>query len=179
MPILYRGILVLSDYIALVQMNIRQAGFLHCKVTLRDCERGAGLVENVIILPLMLGILIVAFDMLLMSVNVLNIRYASARVMREVAIGGHSSEEIRQLVQRFAKSLGTNLPPDYITMCPLASYATPTCESGKILLGNNQQLMVLELRLPLRGIVLGTISKVGFAQRFFDFRARTVGRLEP
>ena len=143
---------------------------------LRGDERGATMVENVIILPFVLAVLVVSFDLLLLSVNILTVRYTSARVIREVSLGDLDETEFRSLVKSFTGKLGVSIADSNISLCPLASYP---CTAGVIDFGQPRELLVVELRTPLKGIFLGAVNQFSVVSKVMDFRSRAIVRREP
>ena len=143
---------------------------------LRSDEQGATMVENVIILPFVLAVLVVSFDMLLLSANILTVRYTAARVIREVSLGDLDETEFRNLVKNFTGRLGVSISDSNISLCPLASYP---CSSGVVDFGEPKELLVVELRTPLKGIFLGAVNRFTVVAKVMDFRTRAIVRREP
>ena len=150
----------------------------HHRATCRSSsdETGATIVENMLLLPLFLAILVISFDLLLMAVHVLTVRYSASRLVREASLGQMNDIEVRLAVKRFAGSLGVHIPDTHISMCKLDDYP---CAEGVVTTGSPGDMVVLELKAPIRGIVMSSIEPTSLGRRVFDFRARAVAKREP
>ncbi len=142
-------------------------------VTLSCAERGATMVEAVIVIPIFLVLLIVSADLLRLSFNILSIRFATSRVMRDVSIGGKTDAEIRQQMIDTASGYKINLVDENISMCRLSDYP---CNPGQIMPVDPGDLFVFEVRIPMQGLIFGAI---GIDNRVFNQRASAIGKMEP
>lgn len=138
-----------------------------------DNERGATMVEAVIVIPIFLVLLIVSADLLRLSFNIVSMRFATSRVMRTVSLGTLTAGEIRTAMITTASDYKINLANENISMCRLADYP---CAAGQIADVNAGDLFVLEVRIPMQGLIFGAI---GIENRVFNQRASAIGKMEP
>ena len=139
----------------------------------QDCQRGATMVEAVVVLPVFLLLLIVGADMLRLSFNLLSMRFATSRVMRDVSLGDKSADDVKTAMLTAAHSFGVGLEESQIAMCRLTDYP---CTAGTISAVGPGELFVLEVQIPLEGFIFGSF---GLGKRVFNQRASVIGKMEP
>lgn len=131
------------------------------------------MIESAIALPLLLCLLVASFDLLRISYNLLTVQFVSSRVMRAAVIGNLTAVEVQEGVAEEAKKFGVKVRPENISLCPID---VNPCAGVQI--GDSQELMVLNVRVPTSGFILGPAS-LGLGRSVFNLSATNVGRMEP
>ncbi len=141
------------------------------------CERGATMTEHAIVLPLFIGLLLVAFDFLRLSYIRLSLQFALTDMARTAAItpttAGYNpltdlSDQLRQI------GVTWNPAVDRLTVCPQVA----TCATGTINRGAPHNLIVYRASLRVN-LFLPRNSRWQLGRGNIDINTMVMARNEP
>ncbi len=136
-------------------------------------EAGATMVEATLIIPLMLILVIVTFELLRVAYYSVSLQYVAERTIRQHSVTPFSAPNLQNAVINSSRNLLITVDPGDITLCKLPN---ATCNS----IETTQPGDFVELRirhdLPLIA-ALGNL--VGLRSETYQMEAAVVGRNEP
>ncbi len=131
------------------------------------------MIESAIALPMLLILLIATFDLLRISYNLLTVQFVTSRVMRSAVLGDLSANQVQAQLTTEARAFGIEIKAENVSLCPIDIHP---CSGVQV--GEAQELMVLNVRVPTSGFILGPKS-LGIGRSIFNLSATNVGRMEP
>ena len=136
-------------------------------------ERGATMVEHALCLPLLLMLLIMAFEMMGFIFQAQTLQFTASSVLRDASVDPtldvHSA--VTNKLRSFAVGFGDG---DQITYCPLSVFDSPTCRPGTILTGAPKQVMILQIVRRARTVAVPLLSRLDL-----QFEGQAIGKNEP
>lgn len=144
---------------------------------MKQLERGATLVEFVIVGPIFLLLLLVIFDLLRLTYNYVTVQYVASRVMRAAVVGPTArpaeydtqGEWIRGDVIRLGSSLGLHLEAKDIRICSFTTLIASTpcyddancvdlCSAGEA--DRTGEIIAVQVQIPARQGFVWTASNI-------------------
>ena len=135
------------------------------------CERGVALIEAAVVIPLMLVVLIVTFELLRVSYIAVSLQFVAERVMRQYVISPMAPSVLQTTVVNSARSLGVNVTVADIKLCRLPNGACATVEATA-----KGDFVGLTIDAPTNA--LSWLGRVGVGRRLFQLRTTVLARNE-
>jgi hypothetical protein len=143
-------------------------------------ESGATMLEAVLVIPLVLILLLITFDLLRVCFYQLSLHYSLITAMRVVQIDPlqRTQSRIWNQINTELSGLGLTLDPanDVLTVCPITTFQTATCPLGTVIAPSPNELVVFSISKPVDLLSMSALNSI--VKQRVQITATALARIE-